>query len=213
MDNNEEKTSIAVGLNLDVKSAEKVMAMWVKLADAGIHDCLKFGDVPHITLAIHKAPASAINNGDFGRRMNGAVAGWEPLKTNFTSYRVFEMGPEKYSVVLAPAMSAGLQKRYEDVNAALPAASLNAFYKEDIYTPHLTLARGLSADQLGKALQVLKGSVPLEATLDHVDMHKFDGVNPIQNVWQARLVSNEEIKPAVTAGTRRPSAALTGVSG
>ncbi|ACL38344.1 conserved hypothetical protein [Pseudarthrobacter chlorophenolicus A6] len=137
--------SIELVFDDDTESA--VRADWVRLAEAGLPSLAGHtgaSNRPHLTLAagaeLFVPPLHAFE---------GAL----PLSVDFSGVQVFAAGRDKYvlarSVVLTTPLRKVHQRLHREIGGAVPQTLPGA------WTPHVTLARRLTGEQLGKAMDLL----------------------------------------------------------
>jgi 2'-5' RNA ligase len=136
----------SIEVTFDPMTDAAIRADWAVLADAGLPSLASHTSAsnrPHISLAV----GPDLDPGD-------AVALQAlPLELRFAGYVTF--GPRRGAVVLARAVvvSRGLLEMHAALHATLSGAL--DITLPDRWTPHVTLARRLTPEQLGQALSVL----------------------------------------------------------
>ncbi|GAA1916780.1 2'-5' RNA ligase family protein [Nocardioides lentus] len=153
----------SVDLGLDDALDDRVRAQWRLLADAGLPSLAEHPlhtNAPHVTLAQrrHLPPPDAVRR----------AAARLPVPLTLTGLLVL---PTRRGLVLARAVTPGeaLLGLHAEVGALLDAAAGHppwppaAHTAPGAWTPHVTLAAGLDADQVAAALDLL----PLGALTGH----------------------------------------------
>lgn len=175
----------AVTLRLDDASAVGIEAIWDRLAAAGVSDAMKrLAYRPHLTLAIAERIDVAATTGALRR----FAAGLAPVPARFAGLGSFTQP----ACVLwaAPTVDRALLDLHASLHGKLgwPA---HAHYRVGAWVPHCTLAEGLSAAALGRAVEVAATAwQPLNATLDRIDLVRF---RPVEILWQQPLRSHARI--------------------
>lgn len=137
--------SIELVFDDDTESA--IRADWVRLADAGLPSLARHtgaSNRPHLTLAagaeLLVPPLHAFD---------GAL----PMEAAFSGVQVFAAGRDRYvlarSVVLTTPLRKVHQRLHREIAGAVPQTLPGA------WTPHVTLARRVTSEELGKALDLL----------------------------------------------------------
>ncbi len=153
--------SDSVELLLDPAAEEAVRRDWVRLLELGLPSQARHtseSNRPHITLAA--APAI---EGSFDAALRGAVRDL-PQEVRFGGLLLFGGGRRTFILVRSIVVSAALtdlHRRVGDALTGLPGQF--ATTRTGSWTPHVTLARGLSADQVGQAVAVVQAE-PAAAT-------------------------------------------------
>lgn len=140
---------------LDDGADRAIRDQWTALADAGLPSQARHGAAsnrPHITLALTATVGPAVE------LALQQVVGSLPLPVVVGGLLVF--GSRKYVLARAVVPSAALLDLQATIGAALgEAADPRGHFAAGRWTPHVTLARRLTAGQVGEALTVL-GEVP-----------------------------------------------------
>lgn len=158
-----------VELLLDEATEAAVVEQWQALVDDGLPSSGRNPSPtnrPHVTTAVATAMPSGLDD-----ELATAV-GALPLPTRLGGLVVFGGRRLVLSrLVVASAGLVDLHARVADVVAACPGQPANA--RPGAWTPHVTLARGLTPEQLGRAVAVLGRAPDLEAQV--VAVRRWDG--------------------------------------
>ncbi|WP_045731882.1 2'-5' RNA ligase family protein [Pseudarthrobacter chlorophenolicus] len=137
--------SIELVFDDDTESA--IRADWVRLAGAGLPSLASHtgaSNRPHLTLAA---------GAELSVPPLHAFEGAFPLAAAFSGAQVFAAGRDKYvlarSVVLTIPLRKAHQRLHRGIGGAVPQTLPGA------WTPHVTLARRLTGEQLGQAMDLL----------------------------------------------------------
>ncbi len=153
--------SDSVELLLDSAAEEAVRRDWVRLLELGLPSQARHtspSNRPHITLA-----AAPVIDGAFDAALRGAVRDL-PQEVRFGGLLLFGGGRRTFILVRSVVVSAALtdlHRRVGDALTGLPGQFATTFAGN--WTPHVTLARGLSADQVGQAVAAVQAD-PAAAT-------------------------------------------------
>jgi 2'-5' RNA ligase len=158
----------AVSLLLDAAISASVATCWRRLAEAGLsRSMLDLGYVPHVTLAVFD---------DLDVR--AAIAGLDgilaaPPRMDMTLSRITSFGAGGGVVYAALAPSAELSALHETVLKTV-AGACRPHYQLGQWTPHCTLATGLSDAEVDRAIALLKQDWrPLVGRFEVVDFVEF----------------------------------------
>lgn len=136
-------------LLLDSASEEAFRADWVRLSELDLPSQLRNtspSNRPHITLA-----AAPVIGAGFDPLLRSAVAGL-PLEVRFGGLLLFGGGRRKFILVRSVVVSGALAELHLAVAGALAGLTDQAPTTfPGAWSPHVTLARGLSPDQVGPA--------------------------------------------------------------
>ena len=142
-------------LVLDDDTDRQLRSQWAQLAAAGLPSQARHtgaSNRPHITLAL----AATLSGADLSRLAAAAAA--LPLPVTIGGLLVF--GARRFVLARLPVPTTALLEVQSAVTAALAEpVDPHQTFAPGQWTPHVTLARRLSADQLAEALTVL-GEVP-----------------------------------------------------
>lgn len=160
----------SVELLLDESSDAHVRGQWHALADAGLPSQAQHTGVtnaPHVTLAMREVV-------DGGREpLLREVVADLPLPVRLGALAVF--GRHRYVLVRLLVADPALLALHCAVAEVLgPASDGELLTEPGRWTPHVTLARGLDATGVGRALQALGGSRPVQG--EAVDCRRWDPV-------------------------------------
>lgn len=137
----------SIELVFDESTDSIIRADWSRLADAGLPSLAGHSspsNSPHITLAAGP-----------GLQFSSCDDPWQalPIDIEFSGAVLFRAGTGKYvlarSVVLATSLLELHRRLHQEVSGALPLTLPGA------WTPHVTLARRIPAEQLGAAMDLL----------------------------------------------------------
>ena len=137
----------SIELVFDESTDSIIRADWSRLADAGLPSLAGHSspsNSPHITLAAGP-----------GLQFSSFDDPWQalPIDIEFSGAVLFRAGTGKYvlarSVVLATSLLELHRRLHQEVSGALPLTLPGA------WTPHVTLARRIPAEQLGAAMDLL----------------------------------------------------------
>ncbi len=144
----------SIELLLDPAAETAVRAEWTVLSDAGLPSQAGHrhrSNRPHLTLAI----AEDIDDAALASVV-AAAAAVLPLPVRLGALTCF--GHDPYVLVRMVVASVPLLVLQERVQAAVPASAwLLRRMAPGRWTPHVTLGHRLTADQVGRGLQVLDG--------------------------------------------------------
>ena len=160
----------SVELTLDSAAEAALVAQWDRLAAAGIAKPKRpephGHHLPHITLYA----ADAIPEG--AESVLPEIVAGVNLTVHIGALMIF--GPRKSESILVRHVAASvqlleLQQRVARACAADPAGQ----FGQGRWSPHVTLARRVSSDHLGKAVSVLGSRAELDATIQRC--RRWDG--------------------------------------
>jgi 2'-5' RNA ligase len=150
----------SVELIVDDDSDRKIRAQWATLAMAGLPSQARHtgsSNRPHITLALTETLT-----GDALRRLEDAVSTL-PLATTVGGLLIF--GSRRFVLARLVIPSSPLLELQNRVTAALDdQVDPHRNFGPGGWTPHVTLARRLTADQVGIALLALGGVSDITGT-------------------------------------------------
>jgi 2'-5' RNA ligase len=155
---------------LDPATDARVRALWDALAAAGLPSQARHtgaSNAPHVTLAVREEIAPGLDG------VLGEAVGPLPLPVRLGGLLVFAR--RRAVLALAVVPSAALIAVHARLDDALAGCGPSADHlAPGTWTPHVTLARGLTAEQVGTAVAVL-GTLP-----------DLDGAVPAVRRWDAR---------------------------
>jgi 2'-5' RNA ligase len=157
----------AVSLLLNTRLADAVSEHWHRLADAGLsRSMLELGYPPHVTLAVYdnldaKVAAAVLDD---------VFSGANRLEVTLTGIATFGPGSGVCYAALAP--SPALQRLHETVLAAV-AGTCRPHYQAGRWTPHCTLATGLTDAELARVQDFLAPNWPLAGAFEAGDLVEF----------------------------------------
>ena len=158
-----------VELLLDEQTDAAVRRAWDVLAAAGLPSHARHAGAtnrPHVTMAV----ASAIPD-TLGERLAGAVSAL-PLPVRLGGLVCFA-GRRRVLARLVVPSAALLRLHAAVATAVVGCPDLRSLMLPDRWTPHVTLARGLTGDQLGAALSLLNDRAELVGAA--VAARRYDG--------------------------------------
>ncbi|MCS5496333.1 2'-5' RNA ligase family protein [Cnuibacter physcomitrellae] len=145
----------SVELTLDGASDAAVREDWGRLADAGLPslaDHTGASNRPHVTLAAGER--LEVDE----PRLAAAAATALPLSLSFSGLLLFGARGGRFVLVRAVVVSSELATLHGSASRHITAATPTSL--PGAWTPHVTLARRLSAPQVSTALEVLDASAP-----------------------------------------------------
>ncbi|MFS0714279.1 2'-5' RNA ligase family protein [Microbacterium sp. 2P01SA-2] len=145
----------------DTGTDRGVRADWQRLIDAGLPSAGRHpseSNRPHVTLAVRDdLPTDAV-------RELARVGGALPVECRLGGAVVFAAG-ERFVLARPLVMSAALLRLHADiVDLVGPPPVRYAVTAKDRWTPHITLARRMTAEQVGRALDIV-GAAGIEGEL------------------------------------------------
>lgn len=148
----------------DPETDAEVRRRWCVLADAGLPSQAAHGsssNAPHLTLSA----ATEVPPGVDAALVDvAAEAGSLPLTCRLGPIVVF--GGRRLVVALLVVPSLALVRLHHSVDTAMEAASgVPDRARPDLWTPHVTLARGVASDQIGAVLEALTPIDEREVTI------------------------------------------------
>ena len=168
----------SVELLLDPATDTRVRDQWQLLVEAGLPSQARHTgptNAPHVTLAVRDAVDPAAEP-----RLRELAAAL-PLPVRLGPVAVF--GRHRYVLVLLLVVDTHLLALHAAVAGALGHHGLgDPLTEPGRWTPHVTLARGLGAVEVGRALEALGGSSPVEGAA--VDCRRWD--SETRRAWSLR---------------------------
>ena len=196
----------SVELLLDPATDTRVRDQWQLLVEAGLPSQARHTgptNAPHVTLAVRDAVDLAAEP-----RLR-EVAATLPLPVRLGPVAVF--GRHRYVLVLLLVVDTRLLALHAAVAAALGRHGLgDPLTEPGRWTPHVTLARGLGAVEVGRALEALGGGTPVEGGRGLPPLGLRDppglvapGVSRDRGPWRAPVLSaGAAVAPARTGPAR-----------
>jgi len=168
----------------DSASSDRIAGLQNLLAQQGIsHYAKALGYKPHISLFsfTDQSPQDAISAATDISNCHF------PMRITFDAIALF---PGQNPVLwLAPIPSALLLSLHEKLHTALASLSTSRYFKPTHWTPHLTLAEGLTQANAPQAIAtILPSFSPIECIFDSIEVVTF---RPPKLVWRAPLLVNE----------------------
>jgi 2'-5' RNA ligase len=168
----------SVELLLDDTADAGVRSQWAALAAAGLPSQARHtgaSNRPHVTLAARRWIDPAVEPA-----LVSAVGGL-PLPVRLGSAALFGSGPYVLVRLVVPTRALlDLQAAVRDLLG--PDRTTDTHFAPGAWTPHVTLARRLAAQQVPAALDVLAGGRDLDARL--VSCRRWDG--DARREWRLR---------------------------
>lgn len=142
--------AFAVSLLLDAASSSMIRTYWERLAAANVSRAMiELGYPPHVTLAVY----DTLDRDAALVALDRVFAGRPALDFALTLLETF--GTESGVLYAALAASDELRQLQSDVVTAVPG-DCRLHYQPDHWTPHCTLATGLSAAKLDATQRLLQ---------------------------------------------------------
>lgn len=143
--------AFAVSLLFDSATSDAISARWKRLADAGLSNSMfDLGYRPHVTLAVYDDLA-----------MDAAVAALDQvfdkldqIAVTLTGFSTFGVGSGVCYAALAPSQD--LMRLHTTIVGAI-SETCRPYYQRRGWTPHCTLATGMTDAEIGRASDLLKG--------------------------------------------------------
>lgn len=177
-------TMVSCNLYFDPAAEDAVRGLWQRLADAGLPAKSAAGYPPHITLTAYTSNDPAVTVMEFAARLVSVVERQQPIPVRLEALGVF---PEAGVVFLAPHISRALLDLHRTVFERLSGPHMPELLEDlllpDRWTPHVTLATHLDADQIarivgarvrdGRSIQGEAVGLGLRILPDLVDAHRL----------------------------------------
>lgn len=142
-------TILSCNLFFDPPTERAVLGLWQQLADAGLPAKSATGYPPHITVTAYATAETAATVAAFASRLAAFATSQQSIPLRLESLGVF---PEAGVVFLAPRVSRALLDLHRAVIDTLAAPNTPALLDDlllpDRWTPHVTLAGHLDAEQI-----------------------------------------------------------------
>lgn len=142
----------SIELTFDLPTEAAFRAEWAALQEAGLPNLGRHqgaSNRPHLTLAA--GPALELT--DAVRAAFDREASPLPVELRVSGLVLFRAGPGRFVLARPVVMTRALLELHRTVLGVAPGAV--ELTQPDRWTPHVTLARRLGADQVGDALAVL----------------------------------------------------------
>jgi hypothetical protein len=156
--------ALAVCLLFDVRTEQRLVALWRALEEGGVPTLLTHTHgrhVPHLSYVVLRE-----YDVDRVRRAAAGLPDAPPLSLHFDAVAWFRRGRAS----LVPAVSGALVTRQQQVVDAVAAtgAELHRHYQPGRWIPHTSLATRVHRGQVGDLAATAYDVLPLEATADRV---------------------------------------------
>jgi len=181
--------AFALSLLLNPEIADAVSARWTRLADAGLSkSMLDLNYPPHVTLAVYDALAVDAAVASLDRAFDNVGQ----IPVTLTEFSTFGTGS---GVCYAASASSLDLTRLHAATIAAIGEICRPHYRTGIWTPHCTLATGMSDAEMSRARDVLATDWrPLTGVFETANQVEFVPVTDIKR-W---------ILPATPRSTRTP---------
>lgn len=150
---------------LDADTDTRVRREWSALAEAGLPSQAGHQgttNAPHLTLSAAGSVPEAVE-----ARIAQALSGMRPVPVRLGAIVV--MGSRRFVLARLVVPTALLLTLHQTVADAMEAApDVPERVRGGLWTPHVTLARGLAVEQVGEALAVLGPVRPLDGAVESV---------------------------------------------
>lgn len=172
----------AVSLFPDDAAAQRIRALWRRLYDAELALPLwRAGDRPHLTIAIYED----MDVDRLERGLEVFVHGLPPLSLHVPSLGVFP--GETATLYLAVTLSEELWALHAVFHHHFDLLCQEPYrlYQPGVWLPHMTLARGLPVEQVGRAIELcLADWRPLRGAIVEIGVTRFE---PRERLYIASL--------------------------
>lgn len=160
--------AFAVSLLFDPETSDAISGRWKRLADAGLsNSMLDLGYRPHVTLAVYDELAADAAIAALDRVFDNA----SQLAVTLTAFSTFGAGSGVCYAALAP--SADLVRSHTTIVAAI-GETCRPHYQTRNWTPHCTLATGMTDAEMGQARDLLEREWrPLSGMFEAADLVEF----------------------------------------
>src|SRR5882757_394980 len=167
--------AFALSLLLNPEIADAVSARWTRLADAGLSkSMLDLNYPPHVTLAVYDALAVYAAVASLDRAFDNVGQ----IPVTLTDFSTFGTGSGVCYVALAPSLD--LMRLHAATVAAI-GEICGPHYRTGIWTPHCTLATGMSDAEMSRARDVLATDwQPLTGVFETANLVEFVPVMDIK---------------------------------
>lgn len=141
--------TVSCNLYFDPATEDAVRGLWRRLGGAGLPAKSSAGYPPHVTVTAYISDDPAATVAEIAGRLAPMVASLRPIPLRLEALGVF---PEAGVVFLAPRVSRALLDLHRAVYERLAGPGMPALLEDlllpDRWTPHVTLAGHLDAEQL-----------------------------------------------------------------
>ena len=175
---------VSCNLYFDPATEYAVRGLWQRLTDAGLPAKSTVGYPPHITVTAYATDEPAATVTELASRLAAIATVQRPIPLRLEALGVF---PEAGVVFLAPRVSRALLEVHRAVFERLADPGMPALLEDlllpDRWTPHVTLATHLDADQIarivgarvrdGRSIQGEAVGLGLRILPDLVDAHRL----------------------------------------
>lgn len=161
----------SVSLWLGEAAEAQVRAIWAQLAEAGVGTFAGGSVRPHVTLA----HGLELDLDPFVAALRGRLSAHPPFDLVFSGLGLFA---EPNVLYLSTRMSETLWTLHREVYGLSVAhgARPSLYYLPDTWTPHCTLALGLTPEEVLRAITVCQGmSFPLRAAVSRLGIVENPG--------------------------------------
>lgn len=184
----------AIVMYIEKTSAPQITMLWRALAATGVgHEVLprdeeiRFAHRPHVTLAVVDDAADP----DFlVAALKKIVSNWTTLPILLDSIAILPRKPV-LPMLARPNVTSELLKLNKDLCEALPSDLISSYHKPEVWQPHVTLARDILPEKIGRALEtVLESWSSFETTLDQVALIHFSREGEerqMREIWSFQL--------------------------
>ena len=167
----------AIELYLSAEHATRVVALWERLADAGITSLmLDMGSRPHVSLAVLDALDPTSLRPHLGRFAQATP----PLSLTLSHAGTFPT--DEGVVFLAPVVTEALLALHDRCHEMLTAngSTSLAYYRPGHWVPHCTVGMNVPLDQIGAAVELCRESAALgPIEIDAVGLVEFRPVREL----------------------------------
>lgn len=181
--------AFAVSLLFDPATSDAISARWKRLADAGLSNSMfDLGYQPHVTLAVYDELVADAAIAALDRLFDNAGQ----MAVTVTGFSTFGVGSGVCYAALAP--SPDLMRLHAMTVGAI-SETCRPHYQREFWTPHCTLATGMTDAEIGRANDLLESEWrPLTGVFEIADLVEFVPVASLKR-W---------ILASTPRSTRRP---------
>jgi 2'-5' RNA ligase len=161
----------AVSLFFNAEMADAVSARWQRLADAGLsRSMVDLGYQPHVTLAVYDEMVADTA----GAALDRVFGNVDQMAVTLTGFSTFGAGSGVCYAALTP--SPDLMRLHATLVAAV-GATCRPHYQTGRWTPHCTLATGMTDAEMDRAKNLLAQDWhPLAGKFEIADLVEFTPV-------------------------------------